>query len=180
MANRRLTFGLVGGTLGTTVGLVIGLLVVRNDAATPPRTELVPVSLPSASTTAAPTPPTGDSPLAVAPSDTSMGSSTTTEATASETSTPTTVAITQCEEYARLPEGLPVQICDRSETVRLVQEMLSALGYQIVADGVFGPGTARTVIEYQSSHGLTANGVVDGTTFDSLCANSPVDFCGDA
>ena len=134
MANRRLTFGLVGGTLGTIVGLLIGLLVVRNDEATPPRTELVPVSLPAVSTTVAPTPPTGDTPLAVAPSDTSMSSSASTEPTSTEVSTPTTVAIAHCEEYARLPEGLPVQICDRSETVRLVQEMLSALGYQIVAD----------------------------------------------
>ena len=179
MSNRRLTFGLVGGALGVVVGLVIGMLVVRNDESTPPRTELVPVSVPSiASTTTAPTPPTGDSPLAVAPSDTSGSDDTSTDETEPTSSTTIEVDLGQCEEYFRRPDGLPVQKCDRNETVRLVQEILKSLGYDIVADGIFGPGTARTVIEYQTSHGLTADGVVDGATFDSLCAATPTDFCG--
>lgn len=177
MSNRRLTFGLVGGALGIVVGLLIGLMVVRNDEATPPRTELVPVSIPTLSTTIAPTPPTDDTPLAVAPSDTTPGA---TESTLGVTTTTTGIDLSQCEDYFARPEGLPVQKCDRNETVRTVQEMLQSIGYQISTDGVFGPGTARAVIAFQSSQGLTADGVVDDATFTALCAAAPFDYCGDA
>lgn len=178
MSNRRLTIGLVGGALGIVVGLLIGLAVVRNDEATPPRTELVPVSIPTLSTTVAPTPPTDDAPLAVAPSDTTPDASTTDSTSA--TTTTVGVDLSQCEDYFTRPEGLPVQKCDRNETVRTVQEMLQSIGYQISTDGVFGPGTARAVIAFQSTQGLTADGVVDDRTFTALCTVAPFDYCGDA
>jgi len=178
MSNRRLTIGLVGGALGIVVGLLIGLAVVRNDEATPPRTELVPVSIPTLSTTVAPTPPTDDAPLAVAPSDTTPDASTTDSTSA--TTTTVGVDLSQCEDYFTRPEGLPVQKCDRNETVRTVQEMLQSIGYQISTDGVFGPGTARAVIAFQSTQGLTPDGVVDDRTFTALCTAAPFDYCGDA
>ncbi len=179
MSNRRLTIGLVGGALGIVVGLLIGMAVVRNDEATPPRTELVPVSIPTISTTIASTPPTNDTPLAVAPSDTTPDAGTP-GSTLAITTTSTGIDLSQCEDYFTRPEGLPVQKCDRNETVRTVQEMLQSIGYPISTDGVFGPGTARTVIEFQTSQGLTPDGVVDDATFTALCAAAPFDYCGDA
>lgn len=52
--------------------------------------------------------------------------------------------------------------------VQYLQGRLSALGYWIAVDGVFGPGTESTVRSFQSSNGLTADGVVGPNTWAAL------------
>ncbi|HEX2106013.1 MAG TPA: peptidoglycan-binding protein [Solirubrobacteraceae bacterium] len=51
----------------------------------------------------------------------------------------------------------------RGGSVRLLQRRLG-----VVADGVFGPGTARAVKAFQRSRGLTADGVVGPATWAAL------------
>lgn len=54
------------------------------------------------------------------------------------------------------------------EDVRGLQRALSHAGYAVAVDGVFGPGTERAVKQFQSSNGLTADGVVGPQTRTKL------------
>lgn len=54
------------------------------------------------------------------------------------------------------------------EEVRALQAHLRGCGYKIDADGVFGRATETAVKQYQTSHGLTADGVVGLNTRQSL------------
>lgn len=53
---------------------------------------------------------------------------------------------------------------DAGSEVTRIQKMLYDLGFKMVVDGDFGPGTERAVKEFQSQHGLHASGVVDPIT----------------
>ena len=53
-------------------------------------------------------------------------------------------------------------------TVASVQRMLG-----LSADGVVGPATGAAIRQFQASHGLTVNGIVDATTFDAMQAATP-------
>ena len=56
-----------------------------------------------------------------------------------------------------------------NETVRRLQERLSASGFDVgAADGKFGPRTERAVRDFQRSQGLRADGVVGRRTFGAL------------
>jgi GH24 family phage-related lysozyme (muramidase) len=50
------------------------------------------------------------------------------------------------------------------DDVRAVQRALLRNGYPVAVDGIFGPGTARAVSQFQSSRGLVADGVVGPRT----------------
>ena len=54
-------------------------------------------------------------------------------------------------------------IASRGAGVRLLQRRLG-----IVADGVFGPGTARAVRAFQRAHGMTPDGIVGPATWAAL------------
>jgi hypothetical protein len=59
----------------------------------------------------------------------------------------------------------------KGEDVRAVQRLLIAAGFSCGtagADGEFGSGTAAAVKRYQSSHALTADGVVGSKTWSKL------------
>ena len=45
-----------------------------------------------------------------------------------------------------------------------VKELQKALG--IAADGMFGPGTEKSVISFQKANGLTADGIVGQKTWE--------------
>jgi N-acetyl-anhydromuramyl-L-alanine amidase AmpD len=61
-----------------------------------------------------------------------------------------------------------VQSGNTGERVRTVQYFLQQWGYSVTADGVFGSGTLSAVKSFQSSHGLSADGVVGNASWPAL------------
>lgn len=57
-----------------------------------------------------------------------------------------------------------LSIGDRGIEVRLLQEALFNLGFDILPDGIFGPITRAMVIDFQASKGLDPDGVVGPQT----------------
>lgn len=52
----------------------------------------------------------------------------------------------------------------KGAAVEQLQRELSELGYQVAADGVFGPATQRAVKQFQAEHALVADGVAGPKT----------------
>jgi peptidoglycan hydrolase-like protein with peptidoglycan-binding domain len=52
--------------------------------------------------------------------------------------------------------------------VKLAQLLLDSHGYQLGADGAFGPLTRASVVSFQRSRGLAADGVVGVHTWAAL------------
>lgn len=61
-----------------------------------------------------------------------------------------------------------VKYGNTGERVRTVQYLLQQWGYSISADGNFGSGTLNAVKNFQSSHGLYADGVVGNASWPAL------------
>lgn len=61
-----------------------------------------------------------------------------------------------------------VQYGNTGERVRTIQYLLQQWGYTLTVDGSFGTGTLTVVKNFQSSHGLTADGVVGNATWPAL------------
>jgi peptidoglycan hydrolase-like protein with peptidoglycan-binding domain len=59
----------------------------------------------------------------------------------------------------------------RGENVRKVQQRLKDLGFNLLVDGNYGPGTFREVSAFQRSKGLQVDGKVGPTTWGALFAN---------
>ncbi|WP_255953907.1 peptidoglycan-binding protein [Streptomyces odontomachi] len=53
---------------------------------------------------------------------------------------------------------------------RLQRALTAALGTTVAIDGLFGPNTTAAVEQYQSAHGLTADGIVGANTWGALQA----------
>lgn len=58
----------------------------------------------------------------------------------------------------------------RGEAVTDLQRSLTALGYPLAADGIFGSATARAVKRFQTDHALAADGIVGPKTATALRA----------
>lgn len=61
---------------------------------------------------------------------------------------------------------------DRNDDVRDLQNALSAAGYRVFADGIFGDHTDQAVRDFQEAHGLEADGVVGARTWAALLLRS--------
>lgn len=57
---------------------------------------------------------------------------------------------------------------DRGPEVAALQRRLQALGFTLIADGIFGPLTRAVLISYQASHALNPTGSLDNDTAASL------------
>lgn len=62
---------------------------------------------------------------------------------------------------------------DRSDDVKLCQQLLTQHGYATGADGIFGAGTEAKVKRFQQDHSLGADGIVGRNTWAALQALSP-------
>jgi cell wall-associated NlpC family hydrolase len=60
------------------------------------------------------------------------------------------------------------RVGDQGIDVREIQGQLHSLGYDVTADGEFGPATAEAVKAFQTSRGLSADGLVGPSTYAAL------------
>lgn len=56
----------------------------------------------------------------------------------------------------------------RDEAVKVMQTELSRLGYNLTADGAFGPGTLAAVKDFQHKHGLSVDGIAGYSTWEAV------------
>ena len=64
------------------------------------------------------------------------------------------------------------RIGDQGDEVAGIQGELANLGYDVVADGAFGPATAAAIKEFQRSRGLSVDGLVGDSTYRALMGRS--------
>jgi peptidoglycan hydrolase-like protein with peptidoglycan-binding domain len=63
---------------------------------------------------------------------------------------------------------------DRGAAVINLQTLLNAKGANLVVDGDFGPATKAAVVTFQQQNSLTANGIVDSSTWAALRQPAPI------
>ena len=61
---------------------------------------------------------------------------------------------------------------DQGNDVAEIQGALADLGFDVVADGDYGPGTVAAVKEFQASHGMEVDGQVGPSTYSALLGKS--------
>ena len=64
------------------------------------------------------------------------------------------------------------RVCDEGSDVVEIQGQLANLGYDVAADGAFGPATAEAVKAFQASQGLEPDGLVGPSTYAALLGKS--------
>ena len=69
----------------------------------------------------------------------------------------------------------PLAPCVVGDRVTAIQNGLAAAGFNVDADGYFGPGTMRTIMRYQQLQGLDITGVVS----EELALQLTADNSGD-
>ena len=94
----------------------------------------------------------------------------TTLATAPSTAVPTpiTASVASCTFPLPFVEMLPWGTCTQGDAVQRVQYRLQDFGYQLDADGYFGPATEIALIAYQRANGLTDDGIVNFDTWKAM------------
>ena len=60
------------------------------------------------------------------------------------------------------------QLGSTGEDVTTVQQLLTAQGFPLVIDAVFGPSTATAVSSFQTANGLVSDGIVGDLTWPAL------------
>ena len=61
-----------------------------------------------------------------------------------------------------------LQVGDQGSEVAEVQAELVRIGYDVVADGDFGPATVEAIKDFQSAHGMDVDGSVGPSTYEAL------------
>ena len=75
------------------------------------------------------------------------------------------------------PSNDSIRIGMRGDNVRILQKLLSEKGFNVgEIDGIFGKTTLLAVRDFQSSSGLTINGVADKDTLMNLERASNTEF----
>lgn len=64
----------------------------------------------------------------------------------------------------------------RNDAVKMLQELLNEVGYNIPATGYFGTMTDRAVRDFQSKNGLVVDGIVYTKTWTALINEAPVNM----
>jgi peptidoglycan hydrolase-like protein with peptidoglycan-binding domain len=108
------------------------------------------------------------------PSATSVNSGTTADGSLPPVTTPATTTVTTRPgaTTTTVPARPTLQIgtADTANTT-VLQQRLAALGYNVTADGSFGPGTQTAVKQFQTDKKISpADGVVNQATWDALLA----------
>lgn len=75
----------------------------------------------------------------------------------------------------------PIVPCTSGSDVAGAQAALDAAGFPTESDGMFGPGTIRSIAAYQLANGLGLTGILDRDTWEALIGFSvvPAGECGD-
>ncbi|MBA2700877.1 MAG: penicillin-insensitive murein endopeptidase [Chloroflexi bacterium] len=84
-------------------------------------------------------------------------------------------------QASTLTDSYPVQsLGNRGSNVRALQGLLRAHGWTIAVDGTFGTATRTAVAAFQTTRGLTADGVVRSATWKALHVSMKVGSSGEA
>lgn len=81
------------------------------------------------------------------------------------------------DAYVHYATGKPLKVTTQSpllrpgshgEAVAHLQRSLTALGYPVTADGIFGPSTLAAAQQFQADHGLDADGIIGKKTSEAI------------
>ena len=73
-----------------------------------------------------------------------------------------------------------VQNGSQGHPIRTLQFLLRARGHNLTVDGMFGPATEAAVKAFQTSKGMTADGIMSAQTWSSLIIQVKKGSSGDA
>lgn len=68
------------------------------------------------------------------------------------------------------------RVGDQGKEIAELQDKLMVLGYDVVADGAFGPAMAEAVKEFQKSCGIKADGLIGPATYSALLGKEMPDI----
>jgi len=78
----------------------------------------------------------------------------------------------ECSNY-RFNDRYPIRRCDEGFAVFIIQAALASYGYDVEADGYFGPTTELAVRGFQGANGLEIDGLVGPGTWSALTGSQP-------
>ena len=68
------------------------------------------------------------------------------------------------------------RVGDQGAEIAEIQGQLVLLGYDVMADGDFGPATVEAIKEFQRSHGIKADGMIGPATYSALLGRDMPDI----
>ena len=68
------------------------------------------------------------------------------------------------------------RVGDQGTEIAEIQDKLVVLGYDVIADGAFGPATAEAIKDFQKSCGIQANGLIGPATYSALLGKDMPDI----
>ena len=68
------------------------------------------------------------------------------------------------------------RVGDQGEEIAEIQGQLVTLGYDVMADGAFGPATVEAVKDFQKSCGIKADGLIGPATYSALLGKDMPDI----
>lgn len=68
------------------------------------------------------------------------------------------------------------RVGDRGDEIAEIQGQLVLLGYDVMADGAFGPAMAEAIKDFQKSQGIKADGMIGPATYSALLGRDMPDI----